>query len=439
MSNGDEDATDDGDADPAERSGAAETAVETEVTVESVDERLTAAAEDLDEAETETDLDDVDAELDSIAAELENLELPDLEEEDEDAEDPREGLESRIEDLRDRLEDQRGPYAADVVTAIEDATATVSDTRWTDSGHTDVVDGVERLFQSAAEALDSSFAAPGEASEDLAAGLGSVTAAVENADLDPDADSETIAELLAATEALSQDLEAAEEWDDLTVREQLAAEGFYDVLAAENRKDFPVEWNAIRVHAEEGNVEPILMGLETFDSDFMEENILNVLERMAPEAAYEPIHDRAQKRDTQPVAILGKIGDDRAVDTLHEFIDGSGDPGLQRVTLRSLGEIGSRESTQPVAERLAAEQAGVRSVAARALGLIGDTRAIEPLTEVLADDAADEVRASAAWALTQIGTERALAEAGDYADDRSYLVQAEAEKAREASEMAEAS
>jgi HEAT repeat protein len=68
-------------------------------------------------------------------------------------------------------------------------------------------------------------------------------------------------------------------------------------------------------------------------------------------------------------------------------------------------------------------------VAARALGLIGDTRAIEPLSDVLSEDEDDSVRASAAWALRQIGTERALDVASEYTDDDAYLVQAEAEKA----------
>ena len=45
------------------------------------------------------------------------------------------------------------------------------------------------------------------------------------------------------------------------------------------------------------------------------------------------------------------------------------------------------------------------------------------------EDDSNSVRASAAWALNQIGTESALDAARDHADDRSYLVQTEAEKA----------
>jgi HEAT repeat protein len=39
------------------------------------------------------------------------------------------------------------------------------------------------------------------------------------------------------------------------------------------------------------------------------------------------------------------------------------------------------------------------------------------------------VRASAAWALVQIGTERALEAAAEYTDDRAYIVETEARKA----------
>jgi HEAT repeat protein len=126
------------------------------------------------------------------------------------------------------------------------------------------------------------------------------------------------------------------------------------------------------------------------------------------------------------------IADDRALDTLVDFVD-SGNPPLQKATIRALGEIGSTEASQPIANAMADEDPAVRSVAARALGLIGDTRTIDPLSERLADGSeADEVRASAAWALNQIGTERALNAAAAYDDDRVYTVQIEAQRARNA-------
>jgi HEAT repeat protein len=148
--------------------------------------------------------------------------------------------------------------------------------------------------------------------------------------------------------------------------------------------------------------------------------------------AFDVMHQRAQRRKKPPIEVLGKIGDDRALETLHPYIEGEDDPGLQQVTIKALGEIGSEESTQHVADRLVAENEEVRSRAARALGKIGDTRAVSPLADVLRDDESDTVRASAAWALTQVGTEKALDAASEYTEDRSYLVQSEAKWAARA-------
>jgi len=418
MSNGDDEAADE---DEAEAS--------TELSTDTLDQRLDDAESDLDAAETEADLDEVEDALDDIATDLEAADLPEPDEDDEDADDPAAELEGRLDDLRDELEDQRGPYAEDVVSLLEDAQATVSDTRWTEDGTPDVVTAVQTYLGTVSEELDVDISAETDDADDLATALGEAADAVEDAGLDADDDAETIAALLEDAETLEDDLEAAEEWDDLTVREQLDAEGFYDVLESENRKDFPAEWNAVKVYEEIGEVEPIVKALETFDSDFMEENILDTLWRMGPEEAYDAVHQRAQKRNVRPVEILGKIGNEDAAETLHDFIDGDGDAALQKVTLRALGEIGSEESVQPVAQRLDADNYEVRSSAARSLGLLGDTRAIEPLSDVLAEDEANEVRASAAWALNQIGTQRALDVLEDYTEDRAYLVQSEAEKA----------
>ena len=67
--------------------------------------------------------------------------------------------------------------------------------------------------------------------------------------------------------------------------------------------------------------------------------------------------------------------------------------------------------------------------------MIGDTRAIDPLADVLGDeDENPPVRASAAWALYQIGTKEALEAAAEYVDDASFIVEQEATKAQEALE-----
>jgi len=427
MSNGDDSANGDEGAEGGADEDAEESAA-TELSTDTLESRLDDAAEALEAAETEADLDEVEESLDAIAADLEAADLPEPDEDDEDTENPQAELEDRLSDLREDLDDKRGPYAEDVTGIVEDAEATLTDTRWTEDGEGEAVAAATAFVETVAETLGIDLSAeaedPGGASETLAA----AGEAVEDAGLDPDADAETIATLLAAAEELESGLEDAEEWDDLTIREQLAAQGFYDVLESENRKDYPAEWNAVKIYEKDRDVEPILTALERFESDFMEENILDALEHIAPEEAVDALLERAQKRDKQPIRILGRIGDDSVCETLHDFL-GGGDVKLEKTTLRALGAIGSEDSAQPVANRLDADNAEVRSTAARALGLIGDTRAIDPLADVLAEDDADEVRASAAWALNQIGTERALEAAAEYADDRSYIVQVEAEKA----------
>jgi hypothetical protein len=388
--------------------------------------RLDDAAAALEDAETEADLDAIETTLDGIAEDLEAADLP--EPDDEDEEDPQEAMESRLSDLRDDLDDQRGPYVSDVTDIVDDVAGTVRETRWTEDGEPDVVDAASEFGETVSEIVDAPLSVDAEDTESVADELASVSGTLGDTDYDPDEDAETIADLLAAAETLSDGVEAAEEWDDLTVREQLQAQGFYDVLESENRKDYPAEWNAVKIYTQDKDVEPILTALDRFESDFMEENILDALEQIAPEEAFEEMHSRAQKRNIQPIRILGRIGNDEACETLEDFL-GGGDVKLEKTTLRALGAIGSEESTQAVADRLVADNAEIRSLAARSLGLIGDTRAIEPLSRVLDEDDADEVRASAAWALNQIGTEAALDAAAEYADDRSYIVQHEAEKA----------
>ncbi|WP_135663692.1 HEAT repeat domain-containing protein [Halorhabdus rudnickae] len=420
----DEDSEADGD-------GEADEAIDAEPgTVEAFEQRLDVAETALEDAETEADLDEVESDLEEIETDLEDADLP---EPDEDEDDPQEELESRLSDLRDDIADQRGPYVEDVADEVEAAAGTVADTRWTDDGEAQVLDAVAGFGDTVGDHIDVAAADTVAQADDA---LSAASEAIAGLDLDPDEDSEAIATLLDAAETLTDALEAAEGYDDLSVRRKLEYEGFYDVIEGEHRKDFPPELNAVLVwekrykeSRDPADVEPILLALDLLDSEFMEENILDTFERIAPPEAFEAVEQRASRRDKQAVRVLGKIGDERAIETLVDFIDGDGDPALQRVTLQALGEIGDHEATQAVANRLAAENSGVRSAAARALGLLGDTRAIDPLADVLDEDDVDEVRASAAWALTQIGTERSMHIAAEYANDRSYVVQVEAEKA----------
>ncbi|ADB60393.1 PBS lyase HEAT domain protein repeat-containing protein [Haloterrigena turkmenica DSM 5511] len=399
---------------------------------------------DLEAAETEDDLDVVEADIESFREEFEEIEIPDPpeteDEDDEDEEDeitPEEELQERydeiesdVSDLESDLEDQRGPYGEDVVSEINSASGTITGTRWTEEGNAELIEAVDDFLDDLNELLGTSvtLSNEGEAVPDqLDATLDRAAEAVEDAELDADDDAETIAGLLEATDDLESDIDDATEWTDLEIREQLRREGFYDVL--DHVKDFPPEWHALKVHEKRGNVDQILLAYETFDSDYMEEHCLEALERMGPEEAMEPMIQKAGRRDQAAMRILGKIGiaDDEVVEALIDYVDSN--PNLQRPAFRALGEVGAEDAVEPLAQQLVADEPDVRSWAARALGLIGDTRAIEPLADVLADDEEDRVRASAAWALNQIGTAEALEIVADYGDDRAYLVQAEAEKA----------
>jgi hypothetical protein len=399
---------------------------ETDLPAATLDERLEEAADALEAAETEADLDAVEERLDGIAADLDAAEFPATDEEDDEEPDPGEELADRLDELRGDLEDARGPYAEDVLEAIEAATTALAEGEWTADGEPEAAAAVADFVEAANAALD----ADADVAGDDADALDAVAGAVADAALDPDDDAETIAALLEATDALDDGLDDAEEWDDLQTHEQLRAEGFYDVLG--HYKDFPPEWAALKEWEQRGNVEMVLLALDSLESDFMERHCLEALTRMNDEAAFEAMHQRAGKRDKPGIKTLGKMGAVDAVDTLLEYVDADSDPSLQKVTFKALGEIGSEEATGPLANKLVADNDQVRPYAARALGLIGDTRAVEPLADVLADDERDEVRAAAAWALRQIGTRRALDAAADFADDRSYLVEHEARRATDA-------
>ncbi|GAB3698798.1 HEAT repeat domain-containing protein [Halorubrum pallidum] len=476
MSNGDDDPADAseeadaaGDAEEAADAGeSTEAAAPTrpdEPTEESLNEYLDEIAALLDGAETEPDLDDVDALLDDAETGVEEADLPDPDEDDEDADDPRGDLESRITELREDVDDARGPYGSDIVEAIETAAATLEDTEWTAAGHADAADAVRAFVDASADAIDvesgddaeevldaadaedaagtggtAAVDAPADAVpiETLVTALDSVADAVDDADLDADDDVDTISALLAATDDLADGLDDAEEWDDLETHEQLRAQGYYDVLG--HYKDFPVEWAALKEHEARGNVDMILLALDSLTSEFMERHCLEALERMGKrgktEASLDELLGRAEKRDQFAIRILGKMAATEATETLVEFVPEESNPQLQKATFKSLGEIGAREAVQPLANQLSADSDTdelVRPLAARALGLIGDARAVDPLADVLADGGRDDdLRAAAGWALRQIGTREALDAVADHADEHSFIVSTEAEKAKRA-------
>lgn len=391
-------------------------------------ERLADLTDRLDAAEAEADYRAIDEELDAVEADLTALEEA-VDEDDEEALEPVEELGDELEEVAETLEEMRGPYAEDVRAVLEAVSETVDAEEWTEDGESAVIEAVKRFV--VVEGLPESPDPP-EGIEEVGPRLQAIGESIGAADLDPDDDAETIETLLEAAESLRDAVDAAETWDDLSVRERLDAHGFYDVL--DHRKDYPPEWSALKAHEKAGNAEMILLAYDLLDSEFMEEHCLEAFKRLGSPEALDAMVQQAQRRDRDAIEVLGRIGDEEPVDMLVEYLGEGPARPLELTILRSLGMIGSPAATQAVADRLVADDPLVRSTAARALGMIGDTRAIAPLAEALDDDEAGNVRASAAWALNAIGTHEALEAASGYADDREYLVEVQAERAREALE-----
>lgn len=381
-------------------------------------------------AATEADLDAVDAELDEIEAAIEAAEFPappEAADDDETPPDPVEELTGRIDEARDAIEEQRGPYAEDIISALTSGVAEIEQTEWAEEGKREVDEAVNTLISDISPILDVAIEFGEDSSIDAQiAAVQKVIDTIEDATLDPDEDTESIEAGLEVGETFASAIDAATAFTDLPVREQLQRKGFFDILA--HYKDFPPEWSAIKAHEEARNVEMILLAYDLLDSNFMEEHCIDALRRLGDEKAVEPMMALAKRRDQDAIEVLGKIGSEEPVEQLLDYVDFDSDPRLRRVTMKALGEIGSHDTTNAIAQQLRAEEPSVRSSAARALGMIGDTRAIDPLETVLEEDAAEFVRGSAAWALAEIGTERAIDILEDYDRDPSFLVESEAKK-----------
>jgi len=421
--------SDEADAD-ADAEAAADAAEDVPEDPDAFEARLDEVSEAIESAETEAELDDAEVTLDEIAADIEGA-FPDAEDDDEDGRPP-DDLAERLSEVRDSLDDARGPYATDATDSIETTRDKIADTRWTDAGAQNLGLALGTLSNAVVTAgVDHEGTVPDQDSiapnalESVTAALDALVDAIEAADLDPDQDAETVADLVDAAEAFADAVDSAEAWDDLSVREQLDAEGFYDVL--DHRRDFPPEWDALKSWEEAGRVDMICLAYDRLGSEYMERHCLEALNRLGDPACLDTVGPLAERREVPAIEILGSIGPAAAdhVETLLDFIDPDGDIELQRAVLRALGEIGDASATNPVAQVLVADDNELRSAAARSLGLLGDPRAIEPLGDVLVDDPVGEVRASAAWALRQIGTERAQGTLVDREGDSSPLVSAE--------------
>ncbi|MFB6085531.1 MAG: HEAT repeat domain-containing protein [Halodesulfurarchaeum sp.] len=418
----------DGDEEPAESS--------VDPIVEEFETRLESASDAVEAAETEADLDEVEATLDDIATDLEDADIPvpEPEAEDEEPEDPRDALEDELSSLEEAVEEKRGPYGENVIDAIEDVRDTITNTRWAEEGENELVPGAQEFIDTTEGILDADFGEAVPDPEELGVILETVAESVDRAALDADEDRETIADLLEATDALSDSVDAATAWTDLAIRERLDREGFYEPIEGSKHKDFPPEWAALKTWEKRGNVDMVVLLLELMgDTDYITRHCIEALEYMGDEAGVEALSNLAKRRNLNAVDAIGKIGAEAGIDAVEGHAESGNTVELQARSLTALGAIGSESTTEMVANQLRADSERVQIAASRALGMIGDTRAVDPLAGLLGETSADaSVRASAAWALGEIGTEAALETAAEYAADDAYLVEQEAARAAEA-------
>lgn len=101
-------------------------------------------------------------------------------------------------------------------------------------------------------------------------------------------------------------------------------------------------------------------------------------------------------------AMLGKIGDKRAVEPLINTMLRTKDQLARSEAAKALGFLKDPEAVEPLISALRDDWRGVRCNAVRALGIIGNKRAVEPLMERL-QDADWHVRSSTAWVLGNFG------------------------------------
>ena len=114
----------------------------------------------------------------------------------------------------------------------------------------------------------------------------------------------------------------------------------------------------------------------------------------------EELLDSAEKGFYRTFDILSKIGDERIVDRLLQWLSESEDEIIRREAAYALGEIGDSRAIDGLANALGDQESWVRANAAEALGRIRDSRAIHPLAKALMDVA---IGPTAGEALKEIG------------------------------------
>jgi len=207
---------------------------------------------------------------------------------------------------------------------------------------------------------------------------------------------------------------AALEDKDFSVRKNIVAA--LDTLdwQPDNEKDYPAYWVAKGewskcIQIGEPAVKPLIVNLKAHNK-LVRFHTVKTLGQIGSARTVEPLTTALNDKDTSvcnaAARALGRIGDSRAVEPLIVIL--KNDIGGQSwFAAEALGQIGDIRAVEPLIAALESALEHVRVFAARALGQIGDVRAVEPLIIILWDYYGDECQ-SAAEALGQIGDARAV-------------------------------
>jgi len=294
--------------------------------LEEIRGRLEALAADLEgldstleAAETEDDLDVVEADLESFrpnsrASRCRSRREIDEDEADEDEEPaPEEELQRGVRRDRDRSLGPRvrprrtsGAYGDDVVSEINDASGTITGTRWTEEGKAELIEAVDGFLDELNGLLESSVTLVNRGEtvpEQLDATLDDASEAVEDAALDADDDAETIAGLLEATDDLQSDIDDATECGPIRDPRAAPPGGYYDVL---DHVRTSAGWHALKVHEKQGKrradpARPRVVRLR------LHGRTLHGGPRAdGAEEAIDPMLQKANRRDQAAMAVLGR-------------------------------------------------------------------------------------------------------------------------------------
>lgn len=159
------------------------------------------------------------------------------------------------------------------------------------------------------------------------------------------------------------------------------------------------------VLARPGMAEALITTLARIDDELTKQSCIQALIRMGS-VSVDPIIDYLRKvSDEVPlqhtlVAILGDLGDSRAVEPLIKLLVNTKSRVSQRTIVTGLGRLGDKQTIEPLLDLLKESiNSDLQIDLASAFAQLGDARAIKPLVKTMRETEIFEVRAKIAEAL----------------------------------------